>query len=146
MAEVCFVEMTCCEPVFCCCCYQVPRSSVLSCLASSIQEITLELQDPQKYTAFVMNGNGAKLLGACLERRPAWRLHVRGTDQQEAWNFWWGSNGQYCPFKRLVKGVQCPHRNHCDRVVDLLFQHLHPESKPTRCIISQLKCCRGVRN
>lgn len=66
--------------------------------------MTEGLEGTARYTAYVMNGNGANLLRACLERRPAWRLHVRGADPQEAWQLWWGSNGQYCPFKRLVKG------------------------------------------
>lgn len=62
-------------------------------------------QPSPQYTAYVMPGNGACLLQTCLQARPAWRIHVRGTDEQSAWHLWWGSNGQACPFKRLRVGM-----------------------------------------
>lgn len=57
------------------------------------------------YTAFILPGNGACLFESCLQARPVWKVHMRGVDEQSAWNLWWGSNGQACPFKRLRTGV-----------------------------------------
>lgn len=58
------------------------------------------------YQAFIMNGNGADMLRACLRARGCWKLlSAEDGDDTTAWNLWWGSNGQACPFKRFRNGA-----------------------------------------
>lgn len=52
------------------------------------------------YRAQVLNGNGADMLRACLRARGCWHLIEAGEDRT-AWNLWFGSNGQSCPFQRF---------------------------------------------
>ena len=56
-----------------------------------------------RYQAFVMYGNGAEMVRESLRVRRCWKLlsSANAADDTSAWNLWWGSNGQPCPFKRF---------------------------------------------
>lgn len=58
------------------------------------------------YSALVLSGNESSLISECLAKRSWWRsIKTAEGDDITLWNFWWGGNGQCCPYKRFNTGT-----------------------------------------
>lgn len=59
-----------------------------------------------RYEYLVLPGNESSIVVEALSRRPWWKA-VR-EDEVGVWSFWWGGNGQRCPWAQWRKGATLP--------------------------------------